>query len=116
MHLIFTTEAGFAKEKGKAYANPDFFSQVRSGVDLVTICGDYPAIVAAYEAVGAKVKTMGSASSPAPTPTEKGATGIRKGPRGLFYGFRDGERVTDGFATQEEALAALTDPDGGNGD
>jgi hypothetical protein len=33
---------------------------------------------------------------------------IRKGPRGLFYAYQGDARITGGFATEDEALAAVT--------
>jgi len=57
MELIYTTRVtGF--EQGKQYRNPHFFDKVEK-VGSVVIEGDYPAIKAAYETAGIKVKITG---------------------------------------------------------
>jgi hypothetical protein len=48
-------------EPGKRYANPRFFSAVREGVSRVTVIGDWPDVVKAYEAVGVPVTVQGAA-------------------------------------------------------
>lgn len=57
MKLIYTTQtSGF--EDGLAYRNPQYFERTEAGAERVTVVGDWPAVVAAYEATGAEVKTI----------------------------------------------------------
>lgn len=63
MLLTYTARrAGF--EAGKRYANPRFFSTPRRGVTEVEMDGEWPAVRAAYEALGVPVKLLGQASAP----------------------------------------------------
>lgn len=48
-------------EPGRRYANPRFFSAVREGVSRVTVIGDWPDVVRAYEAAGVPVSVQGAA-------------------------------------------------------
>lgn len=55
--LIYSTQkTGF--EPDRAYANPRFFSAVRSGVERVFVVGSWPAVVAAYKAEGVQVVSV----------------------------------------------------------
>ncbi|HET9160471.1 MAG TPA: hypothetical protein VFN88_07645 [Caulobacteraceae bacterium] len=44
--------------EGRAYANPRFFSRPREGVTKVLLVGDWPAIEAAYKALGVSVERV----------------------------------------------------------
>ena len=58
-------------EPGKRYANPRFFSAVREGVSRVTVIGDWPDVVKAYEAAGVPVTVHGAKKrTPAPAAPE----------------------------------------------
>lgn len=58
------SDQGSGFDKGKRYANPRFFSSVRAGVSAVTVIGDYPKIVEAYEAAGIPVTVVAEAEKP----------------------------------------------------
>jgi hypothetical protein len=45
-------------------------------------------------------------SDPAPSDPGTGEPTVAKGPRGLWYVYREGQRVSNGYASQEEAEAA----------
>lgn len=66
VELIYSQQdTGF--DKTKAYSNPRFFTTPRSDVAKVFIVGDWPEIVAAYEALGVPVERLDEAPK-APTP------------------------------------------------
>lgn len=46
--------------QGRAYANPRLFTRPREDVTRVIVVGDYPNIVAAYEARGVEVERVGA--------------------------------------------------------
>jgi hypothetical protein len=70
MELIYTKQrTGF--EKGKFYRNPEFFRTVERGVTKVTVIGDYPAVVEAYQAVKVDVDVQGGNTAPAETDPSK---------------------------------------------
>lgn len=55
--LIYSTQStGFVD--GLAYANPRFFSTPRAGVSKVSVVGDWPLVVAAYEDAGIPVELL----------------------------------------------------------
>lgn len=59
MELIYSAQLnGF--EKGRHYENPRYFrkDELRKGVTHVTVMGDYPEIVEAYEALGVSVTVL----------------------------------------------------------
>ena len=56
-------------DKSKAYANPRFFTTPRHDVGRVFIVGDWPEIVAAYEALGVPVECLNEAPKAPPPPT-----------------------------------------------
>ncbi|MCO4316336.1 hypothetical protein M8997_004005 [Phyllobacterium sp. 21LDTY02-6] len=58
------SDQGSGFEKGRRYANPRFFSSVRAGVNAVTVIGDYPKIVEAYEAKGIPVTVIAEPQNP----------------------------------------------------
>lgn len=51
-------------EPGKRYANPRFFSAIREGVSRVTVIGNWPDVVKAYEAAGVPVVVHGATMMP----------------------------------------------------
>lgn len=54
MELIYTDQqSGF--EPNKHYRNPLYFERAENGVSKVVVCGDYPAVVQAYQAKGVEV-------------------------------------------------------------
>lgn len=57
IELIYSTQAGDFLA-GRAYSNPRFFSTPRTGVSKVLIVGEWPKIVAAYEAMGVPVERL----------------------------------------------------------
>lgn len=68
MELIYSQQAsGF--DKSKAYANPRFFTTPRADVEKVFIVGDWPLIVAAYEALGVPVERLDEAPKAPPPAT-----------------------------------------------
>jgi hypothetical protein len=56
-------------DKSKAYSNPRFFTTPRHDVGKVFIVGDWPEIVAAYEALGVPVERLDEAPKAPPPPT-----------------------------------------------
>ena len=52
--------------EGRAYSNPRYFSTPRSGVSKVYVVGDWPKIVAAYEALGVPVERLDAAPTAEP--------------------------------------------------
>jgi len=56
-------------DKSKAYANPRFFTTPRQDVGRVFIVGDWPEIVAAYEALGVSVERLDEAPKAPPPPS-----------------------------------------------
>lgn len=56
-------------DKSKAYANPRFFTTPRHDVSRVFIVGDWPEIVAAYEALNVPVERLDEAPKAPPPPT-----------------------------------------------
>ncbi len=62
IELIYSQQNnGFIK--GRAYANPRFFSTPRSGVSKVLIVGSWPNIEEAYAAIGVPVERIGAGDS-----------------------------------------------------
>lgn len=62
IELIYSQQATDYIE-GRAYSNPRFFTTPRSGVGKVFVVGDWPDIVAAYEALGVPVERMDAATA-----------------------------------------------------
>lgn len=62
MHLFYSQT--IRPPEGAAYRNPRHFAGVEEGATLVTLDGDWPAIVAAYSALGVEVSPL----HPAPEP------------------------------------------------
>ncbi|QFT84967.1 hypothetical protein FIU88_08260 [Halomonas sp. THAF12] len=59
MHLIYTTRRrGF--EPGRQYRNPRFFAGIDKAATAVTVEGNHPAVVAAYEAADIEVEVIGT--------------------------------------------------------
>lgn len=54
MKLIYSTQRSDFKE-GCSYRNPQYFERVENGVKSVEVVGDWPNVVAAYEAIGIEV-------------------------------------------------------------
>lgn len=53
-HLVYTRRtSGF--EKGSHYRHPAYFDKPEEGVEKVTVEGEYPRIVEAYQAAGVEV-------------------------------------------------------------
>lgn len=68
VELIYSQQStGF--DKSRAYSNPRFFTTPRHDVAKVFIVGDWPQIVAAYEALGVPVEVLDQAPSAPPPPT-----------------------------------------------
>lgn len=64
MRITYTTQrSGFVT--GENYANPRFFSTVNPAATEVVVVGDWPSVVAAYEAAGVPVSVSGAAVRPA---------------------------------------------------
>lgn len=58
MHLIYTSRCrGF--EPGRHYRNPRFFAGIDKAATSVTVEGNHPAVVAAYEAADIEVEVIG---------------------------------------------------------
>lgn len=57
IELIYSQQStGYVE--GRAYSNPRYFSTPRAGVSKVYVVGDWPNIVAAYEAMGVPVERL----------------------------------------------------------
>lgn len=68
IELIYSQQSeGF--DKSRAYSNPRFFSTPRQDVSRVFIVGDWPNIVAAYEALGVPVERLDEAPKAPPPPS-----------------------------------------------
>lgn len=61
--IVYSREAVTLAE-GQTYQNPRFFSGAVSGVERVTVHGDWPAIVAAYEAACVEVAVIAPLAPP----------------------------------------------------
>lgn len=60
IELIYSQQStGFVA--GRAYSNPRFFTTPRENVSKVFVVGDWPKIVAAYEALGVPVERLDAA-------------------------------------------------------
>lgn len=57
MELVYTNQLG-GFEPGKRYRVPGLFRNVERDATAVTVVGDYPEIVSAYESVGVDVKVV----------------------------------------------------------
>lgn len=68
VELIYSQQSG-GFDKSKAYSNPRFFSTPRHDVSKVFIVGDWPHIVAAYEALGVPVERLDAVPSAPPPPS-----------------------------------------------
>ncbi|WP_240997333.1 CTP synthase [Pseudomonas viridiflava] len=82
MELVYSNQRGDF-DPNKRYRNPDLFRNVERGVTKVTVVGDYPEIVNAYEAVEidveietrkTSVKGKGKAAEKTPAKPGKGPT------------------------------------------
>lgn len=70
MRITYTTQkSGFVA--GENYANPRFFSSVNPAATEVVVVGDWPAVVAAYEAAGVPVAVAGDVAPTAPSPAPR---------------------------------------------
>jgi hypothetical protein len=116
MHVIYSDQAsGF--EPGQVYANPRYFESIRRGATSITVVGDHPNIVAAAEALGIPCDVVQTGEPDGDEPPEairagEGSLSVAKGPRGAFYIVQNGKRVSSGFKTQAEAIAAVPSDDG----
>ncbi|MFT0140779.1 hypothetical protein ACEK07_46140 [Alcanivoracaceae bacterium MT1] len=59
MHVVYTKRTSNF-EKGKHYRNPEYFGRIEPRAEKVTIEGDFPAIVAAYESREIEVEVIGA--------------------------------------------------------
>ncbi|MFD2248932.1 hypothetical protein FHS82_001048 [Pseudochelatococcus lubricantis] len=70
MRITYTTQkSGFVA--GENYANPRFFSSVNPAATEVVVVGDWPAVVAAYEAADVPVTAAGAAALTVPSPAPR---------------------------------------------
>jgi hypothetical protein len=68
IELVYSQQStGF--DKSLAYSNPRFFTTPRSDVSKVYVVGDWPKVVAAYEALGIPVERLDAAPVVEPPPT-----------------------------------------------
>lgn len=64
MKIVIYSDQTSGFEAGVEYRNPRFFSAPLGKPDVVKVVGDWPAIVAAYEAIGVTVEAVGNATLP----------------------------------------------------
>ncbi|WLG54012.1 hypothetical protein PSH77_15030 [Pseudomonas extremorientalis] len=62
MELVYTNQLG-GFEPGKRYRVPDLFRNVERDAVAVTVVGEYPQIVSAYESVGVDVRVVEAPAS-----------------------------------------------------
>lgn len=67
MHILYTTNPD-ADVKRHSVRNPHYFTGVERGAEAVTVQGDFPAIVQAYQAAGIDVEDPRAAAGMTPEP------------------------------------------------
>jgi hypothetical protein len=65
MHVIYSTQSS-DYIPGQRYSHPGYFSAIRDGVTKVTVIGEWPDVVAAYEAAGVPVEVQSPIVDEAP--------------------------------------------------
>ena len=65
--IVYSREV-VALTEGQIFQNPRFFASPVAGADSVVVHGDWPAIVAAYEAADVAVKAIPAPAAPKTTP------------------------------------------------
>ena len=108
LELIYSDQSGDYLP-GRAYANPRYFTTARAGVTKVYMVGEWPAVRAAYEALGVPVERMDAdaaqadplASAAAPADLA-GTIAVAFPARGL--GDWDGDGKPGGDASAAEGL------------
>lgn len=114
IELIYSQQAdGFVE--GRAYSNPRFFSTPRQGISKVFLVGDWPAIEAAYKAMGVPVERLDAAPRSAPviaipppkTGENPGAVIIPDGWRDLPWSKGNGGLTLRGLASSVSATPVI---------
>lgn len=105
MRILYTTQAALALPEGEPVAvrNPIYFRSPESGVKEVAVMGDFPEIVAAYEALDVPVHVVpeGERREAGLEPAQMGLPALRKHLKGLGIDF-------DPKASKDELLALLS--------
>lgn len=104
MKILYTTQAAIPVPEGASVAvrNPIYFRGPESGAEEVAVMGDFPEIVAAYEALDVPVHVVpdGERQEVGVEPAQMGLPALRKHLKGLGIDF-------DPKATKDELLALL---------
>lgn len=102
MRILYTTQAAISLPEGEPVAvrNPIYFRGPESGVKEVAVMGEFPEIVAAYEALDVPVHVVpeGERQEEGVEPAQMGLPALRKYLKGLRIDF-------DPKATKDELLA-----------
>lgn len=104
MKILYTTQAALAMPEGAAVAvrNPIYFRGPESGAEEVAVMGNFPEIVAAYEALDVPVHVVpeGERQEAGVEAAQMGLPALRKHLKGLGIDF-------DPKATKDELLALV---------
>jgi len=105
MRILYTTQAAIFLPEGEPVAvrNPIYFRGPESGVKEVAVMGEYPEIVAAYEALEVPVHVVpeGERQDAGVEPAQMGLPALRKYLKGLGIDF-------DPKASKDELLALVS--------
>lgn len=87
--VIYSSQrTGF--EKGRVYRNPRYFDKPLGKPDRVIVVGDWPRVVAAYEAIGVPVDVLHTGRAvPPPIPVDPPSTELLKRIQSVAGGSKD---------------------------
>lgn len=105
MKILYTTQAALVLPEGAPVAvrNPIYFRGPESGAEEVAVMGEFPEIVAAYEALEVPVHVVpeGERQDAGVEPAQMGLPALRKYLKGLGIDF-------DPKASKDELLALVS--------